>query len=88
MGSQQEISIQDLAKLVKKELTQSSSDIVYVPYDQAYAEGFEDMQRRVPDVEQAGITGGVCAPNRSHRKKVVLPSKVIDAVFPPGVDLS
>ena len=49
VGSQQEISIADLAELVKK-LTNSSSKIVLVPYDQAYAEGFEDMPRRIPDV--------------------------------------
>ncbi|MCA1906217.1 MAG: GDP-mannose 4,6-dehydratase [Desulfarculus sp.] len=51
VGSQQEISIAGLAELVK-ELTGSSSKIVYVPYDQAYEEGFEDMQRRVPDVSR------------------------------------
>ena len=49
VGSQEEICIWDLAALVKK-LTGSSSNIVRVPYDQAYAEGFEDMPRRIPDV--------------------------------------
>ena len=49
VGSQQEITIAALAQLVK-EVTASSSKIVFVPYDQAYEEGFEDMQRRVPDV--------------------------------------
>ena len=38
-----------LARLVK-DITHSSSPIVYVPYQQAYEEGFEDMQRRVPDI--------------------------------------
>lgn len=51
VGSQEEISIQDLAILVKK-LTASSSEIVYVPYAEAYAEGFEDMPRRMPDVSK------------------------------------
>ena len=33
-----------------KELTRSESEIVFVPYDEAYEEGFEDMPRRVPDL--------------------------------------
>jgi len=48
IGSNQEISILDLAKRVK-ELTRSESEIVFVPYDEAYEEGFEDMPRRIPD---------------------------------------
>jgi len=48
IGSGEEISIHDLAKRVK-ELTKSNSEIVFVPYDEAYEEGFEDMPRRVPD---------------------------------------
>jgi UDP-glucose 4-epimerase len=34
------------------ELTNSNSEIQYIPYDQAYAPGFEDMQRRVPSLEK------------------------------------
>ena len=49
IGSNQEITILDLAKRVK-ELTKSESEIVFVPYDEAYEEGFEDMHRRVPDI--------------------------------------
>lgn len=49
IGSGNEITILDLAKKIK-ELTSSTSEIVFVPYDQAYEEGFEDMHRRVPDV--------------------------------------
>ncbi len=49
IGSNQEISILDLAKRVKQ-LTDSDSEIVFVPYDEAYEEGFEDMPRRIPDV--------------------------------------
>ncbi|HUN23119.1 MAG TPA: GDP-mannose 4,6-dehydratase [Anaerolineales bacterium] len=48
IGSQAEISILGLAKRVK-ELTNSTSEIVLVPYDEAYDVGFEDMRRRVPD---------------------------------------
>ena len=49
IGSTEQISILDLAKRVRS-LTGSSSDIVLVPYEQAYGEGFEDMQRRLPDI--------------------------------------
>jgi len=48
IGSTEEISILQLAEKVK-ELTKSTSEIVFVPYDDAYEEGFEDMPRRVPD---------------------------------------
>jgi UDP-glucose 4-epimerase len=51
IGSNQEISINDLAKKVKA-LTRSDSEIVLVPYDEAYEEGFEDMPRRVPDISK------------------------------------
>ncbi|HEV7681263.1 MAG TPA: GDP-mannose 4,6-dehydratase [Pyrinomonadaceae bacterium] len=51
IGSGEEISILQLAEKVKK-LTQSSSEIVFVPYDEAYEEGFEDMPRRVPDTSK------------------------------------
>ena len=51
IGSSQEISILDLAKRVK-ELTDSDSEIVFVPYDEAYEEGFEDMPRRIPDTSK------------------------------------
>ena len=51
IGSNQEISILELAQKVK-ELTQSDSDIVFIPYDEAYEEGFEDMPRRVPDISK------------------------------------
>ena len=45
----EEITILALARRVK-ERTRSASEIAVVPYDQAYEEGFEDMQRRVPDL--------------------------------------
>lgn len=51
IGSSHEITILDLAKRVK-ELTESESEIVFVPYDEAYEEGFEDMPRRVPDISK------------------------------------
>lgn len=49
LGSQEEVTIEELARRVIT-LTGSSSSITYVPYDQAYEEGFEDMPRRVPDI--------------------------------------
>ncbi|WP_170554063.1 NAD-dependent epimerase/dehydratase family protein [Ruegeria atlantica] len=51
IGSSEEITIRALAEKVI-ELTGSSSDIRYVPYDAVYPEGFEDMQRRLPDVSK------------------------------------
>jgi UDP-glucose 4-epimerase len=49
IGSHEEVSILEVAERVK-ELTKSDSEIIFVPYDEAYEEGFEDMPRRVPDI--------------------------------------
>jgi UDP-glucose 4-epimerase len=49
VGNPEEVSILELAKLVKT-LTGSDSEIRLVPYDQAYQLGFEDMHRRVPNI--------------------------------------
>ena len=57
VGSNEEISILDLANRVK-ELTASDSEIVLVPYDEAYEEGFEDMPRRVPDISKVNALIG------------------------------
>src|SRR5487761_1462639 len=51
IGSDEEVTIESLAQLVKQR-TGSSSPIAYVPYDQAYEPGFEDMHRRVPSLEK------------------------------------
>ena len=51
IGDTEEITIENLAKLVKK-ITKSNSKIVHIPYDEAYEEGFEDMRRRVPDISR------------------------------------
>lgn len=51
IGSTREITIRELAELVKRELG-SASEIVYVPYEEAYGPGFEDMKRRVPDISK------------------------------------
>ena len=57
VGNNQQISIMDLAKKVV-ELTNSKSEIVKVPYAKAYPEGFEDMQRRVPDISKINMVLG------------------------------
>jgi UDP-glucose 4-epimerase len=51
IGNNQQISILELAKKII-EITGSRSEIVKVPYSEAYPEGFEDMQRRVPDISK------------------------------------
>src|SRR5262245_55764559 len=48
IGSNQEVTILDLARQIRK-LANSQSPITFVPYGEAYEEGFEDMMRRVPD---------------------------------------
>ncbi|HEX6085404.1 MAG TPA: GDP-mannose 4,6-dehydratase [Thermoanaerobaculia bacterium] len=53
IGSNQETSIGQLAERIR-ELTQSESEIVHIPYTEAYEEGFEDMPRRVPDITKIG----------------------------------
>ena len=50
IGNNFEISINDLAKKIIDE-TGSKSEIVYVPYAEAYGDGFEDMERRVPNID-------------------------------------
>jgi UDP-glucose 4-epimerase len=50
IGNNFEISINDLAKRIIDE-TKSKSQILYLPYAEAYGEGFEDMERRVPNIE-------------------------------------
>ena len=57
VGNNQQISIMDLAKKVI-ELTNSKSEILKVPYAEAYPEGFEDMQRRVPDISKINTVLG------------------------------
>jgi UDP-glucose 4-epimerase len=51
VGNNQQISIMELAKKVI-ETTGSNSSIEKIPYEKAYSQGFEDMQRRVPDISK------------------------------------
>lgn len=57
IGSDEEVTIRRLAELVREEAG-STSEILCVPYDEAYAEGFEDMLRRVPDLTRLEATIG------------------------------
>jgi UDP-glucose 4-epimerase len=50
IGNDFEISINGLAQKIIAE-TESKSEIVYVPYEEAYGDGFEDMERRVPNID-------------------------------------
>ena len=52
IGNAEEITIKQLAEKAIK-LTGSTSEIKYIPYEEAYGEGFEDMRRRVPSLEKA-----------------------------------
>jgi UDP-glucose 4-epimerase len=52
LGHTQETSICDLAVLVR-ELAGSRSPLVFMSYDEAFPPGFEDMQRRLPDISRA-----------------------------------
>ncbi len=57
IGSQEEVTILELANRVKTRL-KSQSEVVFVPYDEAYESGFEDMPRRVPDITKIqSLTG-------------------------------
>lgn len=51
LGSEEGITITDLAKRIK-ELANSRSEIIFVPYEEAYEKDFEDMRHRVPDISK------------------------------------
>lgn len=68
IGNKEEISINDLAKLVT-DMTGSLSRVVHIPYDIAYEDGFEDMERRVPDTSRIrALTGW--EPSRTLKQTV------------------
>jgi UDP-glucose 4-epimerase len=66
LGSNEEVTINELAELVRN-ITCSRSPIVHLPYEEAYGEGFEDMQRRVPSIEKASRVLGY-RPTRNLRE--------------------
>jgi UDP-glucose 4-epimerase len=51
VGSQEEVSIEGLARRII-EMAGSKSELIYISYEKAYEQGFEDMQRRVPDISK------------------------------------
>ncbi|MDQ3425042.1 MAG: GDP-mannose 4,6-dehydratase [Actinomycetota bacterium] len=57
VGSDREVTINELAEMVRQE-AKSDSPITHIPYEEAYAEGFEDMKRRVPDLRKLERTIG------------------------------
>jgi len=68
IGGEEEISIEDLARLVLK-VTHSNAQIKYIPYEIAYGKGFEETFRRVPDTSKLRkLTGW--KPNRSLEETV------------------
>jgi UDP-glucose 4-epimerase len=73
IGGDEEISILELARRIK-ELTHSTSRFNHIPYEDAYQEGFEDMERRVPNINK--IKGLIGYQNR-HDLNAIL-EKVID----------
>jgi UDP-glucose 4-epimerase len=57
IGSTEEVTIETLARRTIA-LAQSPSELIFIPYDQAYEAGFEDMRRRVPDIAKvSGLIG-------------------------------
>jgi UDP-glucose 4-epimerase len=68
IGSTEEVTIGELAEVVKR-LTGSRSEIVLVPYIEAYETGFEDMHRRVPDLSKIGALIGY---RPTHRLEQIL----------------
>src|SRR4030095_2282636 len=72
IGNNNEITIGDLARQVR-ELCNSKSEIVLVPYEKAYEQGFEDMPRRVPDI-------GKIATALSWRPVITLPQILQDVI--------
>jgi UDP-glucose 4-epimerase len=57
IGNTEEVTIRELAERVKR-ATGSGSPVHFVPYDEAYEAGFEDMPRRVPDISKVGALVG------------------------------
>jgi UDP-glucose 4-epimerase len=80
VGNDEEVTIYRLAELVR-EAAGSSSEIRLIPYSEAYAEGFEDMLRRVPDVRKLERTVG-------YRPRTPLSQIIADVVADQRVRLA
>jgi UDP-glucose 4-epimerase len=72
IGNNNEIAIGDLAKQVR-EMCDSKSEIVNIPYEKAYEHGFEDMPRRVPDIGK--INGAI-----GWKPTIALPQILSDVI--------
>jgi UDP-glucose 4-epimerase len=72
IGNNNEISIGDLARQVR-EMCNSKSEIVLIPYEKAYEQGFEDMPRRVPDLGK--IAGAI-----QWKPSIALPQILTDVI--------
>ncbi len=72
VGSDQEITIEALARRVIA-MTGSRSEVAFVPYDQVYDKGFEDMRRRVPDLDRLSALVGFrpCTPLEVTLQRVI-----------------
>lgn len=57
VGATERITIKELAHKIKK-MTNSKSEIQFIPYSKAYSEGFEDMMRRMPNISKIKKTVG------------------------------
>jgi len=78
LGSQQEVSINELARLIL-EMTESRSRSVHIPYERAYERGFEDMQRRVPDISKLrALTGWKPARSLAETLRDVIEQEKLD----------
>jgi len=95
IGSDEEVTIENLAIKIK-EITGSSSPIVYVPYEEAYDPGFEDMRRRVPDLSKIEALVGyrpsvsleellVLTINHTCQKLDIAPPQGLPSVSVPSV---
>jgi UDP-glucose 4-epimerase len=79
IGNNYEISINDLADRVIRE-TKSTSKIIYIPYQEAYGDGFEDMERRVPNIDLIGELVG-WKPTRDLSKMIADISADMQKIF-------
>jgi nucleoside-diphosphate-sugar epimerase len=83
VGSQNEISIRALAELVAEQ-TGSSSEIRFVPYEDAYEPGFEDMERRLPEISKfAALTGWSPARSLGEIVRDVIAYELEDTLVQP-----
>jgi UDP-glucose 4-epimerase len=81
IGSTEEVSIIELAKRVRV-ATGSDSEITFVPYDEAYEEGFEDMHRRIPNISKIQkLLGWAPTQNLDEILRDVVESQRVDSAL-------